>query len=131
MTASSTKPGQGRLKRLGADLDKPTRKALEAEFGKPTEDGKPPVDMTESLATWRKIFQDVNLLKNNQEKSLRKTVAEIAFGLRKYKEAVDSVLTKPGLDKVRMDYYATLDGFGKQIHKQIDQCRKILGGSGG
>jgi hypothetical protein len=65
------------------------------------------------------------MMKKNGE-VLRKSAAEIAFGLRQYKEIVDNVLSRFNLAKERNNYQQTFDGFAQQLHQEILQCVKTL-----
>ena len=109
--------------------DKVAAKDLKEEFKKLTEK-EPPVDLEGALDEWRAHFKDPELLKKeDDQKVLRAKIAEIAFGLRKYKEAVDSVLEKVDQTKVgsvRKTYQEIFDGFARQMHKEILFCKDNL-----
>ncbi|HEY7317180.1 MAG TPA: hypothetical protein VIE89_06375 [Candidatus Binatia bacterium] len=109
------------------DEDRKLAKELNGEFKKLTR-GKTAIDVGKAITTWRECFADPMKLKTNVGES-RNAIAEIAFGLRKYKEVADGVLmksAKPAVKAIRGRYQATFDGFVRQIERDIVQCIAIL-----
>jgi hypothetical protein len=85
------------------------------------------VDMTASLKAWRIGYTEGAL----DLKKMHRAVGELAFGLQKYKEAVDHVLMKDQYksdDKVRdvrERYHRVFDGFAWKIREEVALCKDI------
>src|SRR4029079_9302347 len=116
------------LKTLENDLlkvDKTTSRELKGEFFKSS------LGVFDALTFWRDNFAKLEPLKNNREE-LRKKVAQVAFGLRRYKETVDAVFAKhdpadgsrkaKNLKEMRDRYQQTFDGFAQMLNQDIVQC---------
>ena len=100
---------------------------------------KNPLGVWDALTFWRDSFNQLEPLKNNREE-LRKKIAQVAFGLRRYKETVDAVfaLHDPGdgspkarakakdLKAMRDRYQQTFDGFAQMLKQDIVQCVQTL-----
>ena len=124
------------LKTLDNDLlkvDKATSRELFDELQKTA------LGVFDALTFWRDSFKQLEPLKNNREE-LRKKIAQVAFGLRRYKETVDAVFAQhdPGdgsakakkkakdLKAMRDRYQQTFDGFAQMLNQDIVQCVQTL-----
>jgi hypothetical protein len=124
--ADLKKAWTGRLKDLTANLKKADpnlAKALGTELDKLGQQ-----NIGKLLGDWRATFASPDSLKKNREPA-RSTIAEIAFGLGQYKEAVSNILGKSKsaqVRKAREDYQQAFDGFAQQLNKELLQCVKNL-----
>lgn len=131
------KAWDGELTKVRKDLGRANKNILaelNAEFGKRA--GLDESTIPEALTSWRSNFKNLDLLKKNQE-VLRKSIAEIAFGLRQYKESVDAVFTKfesvesnsgkvKIINGIRDRFQQTFDGVAKQLHQDLLQAVNTL-----
>jgi hypothetical protein len=88
---------------------------------------KPPVMISESLNAWSTGYKGGAL----DLAGMHQAVGAFAFGLQKYKEAVDKVLTKDQYktDKkileVQRVYHVNFEGFAWQMLEEVALCKEI------
>ncbi|HEY7317179.1 MAG TPA: hypothetical protein VIE89_06370 [Candidatus Binatia bacterium] len=123
--------GNDLAKAWASEMNK-LEKNLQKRAGKPIIDklyeGLTTNSLKDLFAEWRISLKKPDQLKNGLQ-AARKTIAEIAFGLKERKEIVDTVLAKPDSDAVeaiRKRYLQTFDGFAQQLHQDILLCVKTL-----
>jgi hypothetical protein len=87
----------------------------------------PPVQISASLDAWRKGYKGGAL---NLE-GMHQAVGEIAFGLQRYKEAVDNVLTQdkyksdPNVRDIQRVYHTNFDGFAWRVREEVVFCKDL------
>lgn len=125
------------LRSLEKDLEKgnsDVSKSLQAEFNKLTQK-QPPVNLEASLDKWYKTYKTIGSDLSTTLPVLHQAIGEIAFGLRKYKEAVDAVLQSSDpnspvnssqIQAVRQRYQEIFDGFVMQHQQEILLCKSLL-----
>jgi hypothetical protein len=109
--------------------DKKTSQKLKSELL------KTPLGLSDALTFWHDNFAKLAPLKNNREE-LRKKVAQVAFGVRRFKETVDAVFaqhdladgspTAKALKGIRDRYQQTFDGVAQMLNQDIVQCVQTL-----
>ena len=84
-------------------------------------------------------FAQLTSVKGDRE-LLRKTIAQVAFGLRRFNDIVDDVLgahtgvakvdgktdKAKKLEDIRVSYHQTFDGFAQMLNQDIKQCVDTL-----
>jgi hypothetical protein len=90
-------------------------------------DKVPPVKIPESLDAWRKRYKEGAL----DLAGMHHAAGAFAFGLQKYKEAVDKVLMKDqyksdkGVRDIQEKYHKNFDGFAWKILQEVALCKDI------
>lgn len=124
------------LESLGKDLAKANPGAstrLQGELNKLMQK-QPPVDLEASLNKWYQTYKNIGSDLSTLP-DLHRSIGEIAFGLGKYKEAVDAVLrptdanstvNSPQIQAIRQRYQEIFDGFVMHHQQEILLCKSLL-----
>ncbi len=100
---------------------------------------KASLGVTDAFGSWGDNFAQLTSVKGDRE-LLRKTIAQVAFGLRRFNDIVDDVLgahtgvakvdgktdKAKKLEDIRVSYHQTFDGFAQMLNQDIKQCVDTL-----